>query len=341
MPGKAASWAAAGMLAPYTEQIVDEAMLGLAVASLQAYPAFAAALQDASDIDIHLRLHGILEVAYDDMHAQRLLLRARAQQAQGARLTLLEDADLATYDGALARQSHCAVLSHDEGQVDNRRLGRALQEAARRAGVRIRRNCAVQSLECTPRRVSGVRTNEGFLAATYVVNALGAWSGQLAGLPEDLIVPVTPIKGQMLAVAMPQQYLHRVVWAGGVYLVPREDGRLIVGATVEDQGFDERLTAGGMHDLLHGMLRAIPGAAAFTVSETWTGLRPNTPDGRPFLGPTALDGYILATGHYRNGVLLTPITAVAVADAITGKAPIDPAFLLGRGMLAVSAKSPV
>lgn len=329
-PGHAASWAAAGMLAPFTEDIQDTQFFDFAVASLRAYPEFARELHAASDVDIRLKLSGILEVAYDDAHATRLSDRVKRFANCGTRMRTIDDTGLAQYDGALARRSCVALLSEEEGQVDNRRLGRALYEAARRVGVRIRRDCAVQALECNARRVLGVTTREGFISASIVVNALGAWSGTLTGVPEQLVVPVTPVKGQMLAVAMPTRYLEHVVWASGVYLVPREDGRLLVGATVEDQGFDQRITAGGMHHLLAGMLRVLPGSAAFAVSETWAGLRPASPDGRPFLGRTTLDGYVLATGHYRNGVLLTPITAQTVADDITGKTPMDKAFSLDR-----------
>jgi glycine oxidase len=335
-PGHAASWAAAGMLAPYTEVIDDLPLREFAIASLRAYPAFAQELLLASDVDIYLRLHGILEVAYDASHADRLRARVASAQANGVTMQLLSESEIAGYEGALAAQAHCAVLSPEEGQVDNRRLGRALTEAAVRAGVRIRRNCSALAVECSPRRIMGVRTDEGYLSAGYVVNALGAWAGEVSGLPAHYAVPVRPVKGQMLAVAMPRRYIERVVWAAGVYLVPRDDGRLLVGATVEECGFDDRLTAGGVHTLLSGLLAALPGAANFAVSETWTGVRPNTPDGRPYVGASELGGYIVASGHYRNGVLLTPITSLHIADALEGKAQIDPAFSPQRGSLALS-----
>ena len=330
MPGHAASWAAAGMLAPYTEDLADAALLDLAIASLRAYPAYAEALQAASDVDIHLRLHGILEVAYDQEHAVRLQRRVQRLSPSGVQIREVPEHEIADAAAAVARRSYGAVLCAEEGQVDNRRLGRALSEASRRAGVLIRPNVTVERVECNARRVLGVETNVGFLAASCVVNALGAWSGRLEGLPAHACVPVSPVKGQMLALAMPYGYLQRVVWANGVYLVPREDGRLIVGATVEQTGFDHRLTAAGIHRLLDGVLRVLPGAASFALSETWSGLRPGTPDGRPFLGRTELDGYIVATGHYRNGVLLTPITATTIADDITGVKTLDPAFSLAR-----------
>lgn len=308
-PAQAASWAAAGMLAPLTERIADEPLRALALESLRLYPDFAADLFDASGIDIHLRLHGILEVADEALP--------------------LSEGDLALPGGALP-----GFFRSSEGQVDNRRLGRALIEAADRAGVRIRRNCAARALVCSARRVTGVQTEEGFLAASSVVNALGAWAGALPGVPERFVVSVRPVKGQICAVMAPPGYLRYVLWtASGLYLVPREDGRLLVGATVEERAFDDRARAGAIHHLLSGLLRVLPAAARFPFGESWAGLRPQTPDGRPYLGLSELEGYVLATGHYRNGVLLAPVTARCVADAIVGKRRIDAAFAPERGAL--------
>ncbi len=330
-PGHAASWAAGGMLAPYTEELTDPALRAFAIAALAKYPTFVEALQQASGIDVHWRLHGILEVAYDAVHAQRLKQRAEFLAAENVPSRLLHnDRDIAAYDPALARHAHVALLTEAEGQVDNRRLGRALTEAVERAGVTIRRHLSVESLVCNARRVQGVQTSLGFFAAATVINTLGSWAPTLGGVPEHLVAPVTPIKGQMLAVAMPHRYLQRVVWAAGVYLIPREDGRLLVGATVEQQGFDQRITAGGIHHLLHGLLQALPGASDFALNETWSGLRPQTPDGRPLLGRTELEGYVLATGHYRNGILLAPLTASVVADDLLGIKSIDTSFGLAR-----------
>jgi glycine oxidase len=188
------------------------------------------------------------------------------------------------------------------------------------------------AVESNPRRVLGVRTREGFIAAASVINAAGAWAGELRGVPLPAQVAVKPVKGQMLALAMPKGFLHRVVWAPGVYLIPRQDGRLVVGATVEDVGFDQRVTAGAVANLLQAALAALPGAATFALSETWTGHRPATPDGEVLLGATALDGYFVACGHYRNGILLAPITGRRIADIVLGpttasSAPQEPESL--------------
>ena len=205
-----------------------------------------------------------------------------------------------------------------EAQVDNRRLGRALLAACDRLGVRVVESDAPIAVEAD-RRVRGLRTAAGFVATPIVVNAAGAWAGDIAGVPEHVRVPVSPVAGQMLAISLPRTLVRHVLWARGVYLVPRSDGRLLVGATVEHRGFDARVTAAGIAWLLHGALETAPSLGDFTVSETWAGVRPGTPDGLPFLGATAVDGYFVAAGHYRNGILLTPVTAEILADTIEAK----------------------
>jgi glycine oxidase len=209
------------------------------------------------------------------------------------------------------------LLVRDEGSVDNRRLGRALASACQARGVSIATTASLR-VECDARRVLGVATDFGFVAAAQVINACGAWAALLEGPPATCRPPVTPVKGQMLSLGVPKDFVRRATWAEGCYLVPRDDGRLLVGATVEAAGFDERPTAQGMHDLLHAALTAAPALASFSVTESWAGLRPGTPDGSPFLGATPLEGFFLATGHYRNGILLAPITARLIADAIEG-----------------------
>jgi len=166
----------------------------------------------------------------------------------------------------------------------------------------------------------GVRSALGFVPASAVVNAAGAWAGRIEGVPPSCRPPVAPVKGQMLALQAPRGLVPHVTWVPGAYLVPRDDGRLLIGATVEDAGYDVRVTAGGVERLLNAVLRAAPALESCAVTETWAGLRPGTPDGLPYLGATPLAGYFLAAGHYRNGILLAPATARAVADAIEGKA---------------------
>lgn len=317
-PGRAASWAGAGMLAPYTEGIESHAYAVFCAESLRRYPAFVAALKADGGVDARLRLDGILEAAYDEAGVVRLQAAAAALAARGIGAQWLERDAARMLEPALGAAVRGASLSETEGQVDNRRLGRALQAACEALGVRIDAGAGRVAIEADARRVLGVRGPEGFIGADAVVNATGAWAADLEGVPEQARVPVRPVKGQMLALAMPRGLVRRVLWVPGAYLVPREDGRVLIGATVEEAGFDVRVTAAGVRTLLDAALAALPTLGDLTVAETWAGLRPGSPDGLPFIGATALEGYVVATGHHRNGILLTPATADAVATVVEG-----------------------
>jgi glycine oxidase len=317
-PARAASWAGAGILAPYSERLSDEALLEFCAASLREYPAFVERLRAAGELDPHLRLDGVVHVALNDVELERLKRQAHELAQRGVATKLLERAALLAVEPWVGAQVAGGLLIEGEGSVDNRRLGRALVAACAARGVTIERARAL-GVECDARRVLGVRTELGFVGAGAVINACGAWAAHLAGVPPSCIPPVQPIKGQMLALAVPRGFVRHTAWFPDAYLVPRDDGRLLVGATEETTGFDDRVTAQGTRDLLHAALCVAPSLGAFTVTETWAGLRPGTADALPFLGPTPLDGLFLATGHFRNGILLAPATARTVADAVEGK----------------------
>ncbi len=319
-PGAAASWAGAGMLAPYTEHIAHAEFAAFCEDSLARYPDFVDRVHTSGGVDARLHLDGILEAAFDDEGAARLRTRVEARVAGGIATEWLAPDEAHRLEPALRANVRGASYSPSEGHVDNRRLGRALRAACEALGVRVDAVAGDVSLEADARRVLGVRGPQGFIPADSVVNAGGAWAGHLAGVPDDARVPITPVKGQMLALALPRNFVRRVLWVPGAYLVPRDDGRLLIGATVERADFDMRVTARGMRALLDAALDALPALGAFAVAETWAGLRPGTPDELPYLGATKLGGYVLATGHYRNGILLTPATAHAVADLLEGKA---------------------
>ncbi len=318
-PGKAASWAGAGMLAPYTEALVSRSFEELCVRSLALYPRFVEGVRAAGGVDARLRLNGVLEAAYDDAQERRLRAHAEALAARGVAARFLERDETRFMEPALGPGVRGAAYSAAEGSVDNRRLGRALQAACSALGVRIDAPGGDVALEADARRVLGVQTRAGFAAAQTVINAAGAWAGIVDGVPAHVRVPVTPVKGQMLALAMPRGLVRRVTWVPGAYLVPRDDGRLLIGATVENAGFDVRVTAAGTRALLDAALAALPVLGDLAVAETWAGLRPGTPDGLPYIGATALTGYVVATGHYRNGILLAPATARGVADLVEGR----------------------
>jgi glycine oxidase len=305
------------MLAAGCEAEPGEAALGvLSRESLALWPGFAAEVEAAAGCSVGLRREGTLLVALNRDDAARLRHDMAFQRSQGIVLEWLTPGEAREREPYLAPQLAGAVFSPDDIQVDNRALVAALIEAFRRAGGVLHEQAAVRGVATEPGRACGVLVGAAVHAADVVVLAAGAWSGGI-----DLPIarpPVRPVKGQMLAVQMdPSDPLVRhVIWAPKAYLVPRADGRLIVGATVEERGFDARITAGGLYSLLDGAWRAVPGIEELPVIETWVGFRPGSRDDAPMLGPTALPGLMLATGHHRNGILLTPVTADAMANTI-------------------------
>jgi glycine oxidase len=317
-PARAASWAGAGMLAPYTEAPQPASLAAFCAASLERYPSFVRELQQWNGGDPELHLDGILEVAYEAHEVERLRARVAALCAADVHAQWLDGAQARALEPSLGPRVIGASLVACEGHIDNRRLGRALRTACEARGVRITTDVGATALEADDRRVRGLRTAQGFATAPVIVNAAGAWAGVLDGVPARVVAPVRPIKGQMLALAMPRAFVRRVVWFPGGYAVPRTDGRLLIGATVEEAGFDTRVTADGVHALLDAAIRAMPAVGDLALIETWAGLRPGSADGLPFIGGTSLEGYFVATGHYRNGILLTPATATLVADAVEG-----------------------
>ena len=318
--GHGASWAAAGMLAAAVEaEPGEEKLLPLALESQRLWPDFARELEAAAGVSPEYRDEGTLVVALNRDDAAQLRHSFEFQKGLGLDLTWLTGAQAREREPHLKPGIAAAVWSPNDHQVENRRLGQALALAARRAGVELVEHCAVREIVCAGGRASGVVTARGRDDADVVVLAAGAWSRGIGGVPERYLPPVRPIKGQMLALQMdPAAPLVRhVLWLPrGIYLTPRLDGRLIVGATVEERGFDGRITAGGLLTLIDGAWRAIPTIEELPVAETWVGFRPGSRDDTPMLGPSGVDRLVIATGHHRNGILLTPVSAAVVSAYI-------------------------
>jgi glycine oxidase len=314
--GHGASWAAAGMLAAGVEAEPGEAPLyALNRQSQELWPGFARELEAASGIELGYRDQGTLRVALTRDDAGELRFHCDFQRRLGIDLEWLSGAEARRREPHLHPGVAAAVLSRGDHQVDNRRLVAALRRAFIAAGGELTEHCEVAAVESTGGRVRGVRIGETERAADIVVLAAGAWSAAIAGLPPAARPPVRPVKGQMLALRMDAAapLLAHVVWTPRVYLVPRRDGRLIVGGTVEERGFDAALTAGGIFALLEGAWRAIPAIEELAIDEMWVGFRPGSRDDAPILGPGGIEGLVLATGHHRNGILLTPVTAALVS----------------------------
>ncbi len=338
-PGRGASWAGAGMLAPTSETIADDALHDLCRQSLRLYPVFVDDVQAASGLNVRLQLGGVVQAVFSESEFAELRQRQAELRERGIESELLDRASTLTHEPALSGAVTGSLVVNREGQVDNRRLGRALVAACERRGVRVYGNAGAVEVECDARRVRGVSSQQGFVAAGAVVNAAGAAAAQISGVPAAFVPTMRPVKGQMVAVEVPRDFVRRVLWVPGAYFVPRDDGRLLIGATSEDDASDERVTANGVHTLLHATLQAAPALRDFTVSEAWAGVRPGTADGKPYMGPTPLDGYFLATGHYRNGILLAPVTATLLADAIEGRGEACAPFTLQRGVPATLPRS--
>ena len=327
--GSGASHAAAGMLAACVEaEPGEEALVALGRESQRRWPGFAEELQRASGIDVELRRQGTLSLALTADDQAQLTHHLAFQKSLGLPLDWLSAAETRRREPHLATRLAGAVWSPEDHQVDNRKLAAALRVAAEAAGATIRAHHEVKEIAVAGSRVTGVVLADGrAVAADRVVLAAGAWSRGIAGLAPELRPPVRPIKGQMLALRMDPAapLITHVVWAPGVYLVPRRDGRLIVGATVEERGFDDTLTAGGVLTLLEAAWRVVPSIEELAIDEMWVGHRPGSRDDAPILGPAPLDGLIYATGHHRNGILLAPITADAIA-ALALDGTLDPAI---------------
>jgi glycine oxidase len=327
--GAGASHAAAGMLAACAEaEPGEEALVTLGRASQARWPAFAAELKQASGVDVGLRPEGTLVVALTSDDQARLNHQLVFQRKLGLPLQWITAAETRRREPHLAGKLAGAVFSPEDTQVDNRKLAAALRIAAEAAGASISEHQAVKTISNDAGRIDGIVLADGRkVAADVVVLAAGAWSRSIDGLAPELRPPVRPIKGQMLALRMDPAapLLTHVVWAPGAYLVPRLDGRLLVGATVEEKGYDTSLTAGGILTLLEAAWRVVPAVEELPIDEMWVGHRPGSRDDAPILGTGLIDGLIYATGHHRNGILLTPITADAIAELVLEGAA-DPAI---------------
>jgi glycine oxidase len=358
-PPAGATNVAAGMLAPVGELTFGEPeLLELTLASARLYPDFVAELEAAGGEDAGYARCGALHVALDGDEAEQLRRVHDLQRSLGLEAEWLAPRRCRELEPGLTPSFHGGVHVAGEASIDPRALTRALLAALRTSGVEVRTGTEVVDGIWDGERLVGVRvaamparagvTASGErggspgdgpvgeeLRADAVVLATGAWSGQAAWLPEAARPPVRPVKGEVLELrardgAAP---CERIVASERVYLVPRPDGRLIVGATTEERGFDTAVTAGGVHELLREAYRLLPDVAEMELVDAIAGLRPGTPDNLPLIGSGAVDGLILATGHYRNGILLAPLTAEAIAATLAGEplpgsiAAADPARL--------------
>jgi glycine oxidase len=331
-PGRESSWAAAGMLSPLGEAREGGALLELGLAGLEAWPEWIRSLEAETDLDVDFRRCGKLRVAFTTEEANDLEARRGWAQERGISHRLLSGPEARGEVPLLPESVLAGLLVEQDHRVENRLVTEALLKSAGALGVEILEGTAVRRVTVEGGRARGVVLDDGSaLPAGKVLVAAGAWSGALGGLPFPL--PVRPVRGQILSLVPDRLPSERILESDRVYLVPRGDGRVIVGATQEEVGFDRSLTAGGIGGLLEGAMELVPELAGARVHEMGSGLRPGTPDGNPVLGPfPGSEGLLVATGHFRNGILLAAVTARALGAMAAGdEGPaLPPDFLPDR-----------
>ena len=346
--GQGATHVAAGMLAPVAEvEFGDDGrrLLDMAMRSAAMWPDFAAELEESSGVEVGLRRSGTLVVARDDDEARELERQLAFREGLGLAAVRMRPSEARALEPSLAPTVRLALHAPEDHSVDPRLVVAALRGACERAGVQLREHTPVAGLELDDgaTRVLGVKLGEPrerwpastdvgmevlgragsceSVRAGDVVVAMGAWSGLCLGLPEGAGADVRPVKGQILRLRDPAGpgLLEGVVRFGGGYLVPRGEGRYVLGATVEERGFEADPTAGGVYELLRDAHDLVPGVSELRIEEIGVGYRPGTPDNLPLLGAGALEGLSWATGHHRNGILLAPLTAALVAAELAGR----------------------
>jgi glycine oxidase len=319
-PPAGATRVAAGMLAPVGELAFGEPeLLKMTLAAAELYPGFVAELEEASGVSTGYRRDGALHVALDRDEAAELRRVHELQRSLGLGAEWLSPRRCRELEPGLTPSFNGGVHAPAEGSVDPRGLVAALLAALELEHVELLTGTGVEAALLDGERIAGVRTPGGAeLRAATTVLAAGAWSGQAEWLPERARPPVRPVKGQVLELRSREGAppCRRIVASERVYLVPRPDGRLIAGATVEEQGFDTAVTAGGVHELLREAYRLLPDVAEMELVEAAAGLRPGTPDNLPLVGESGVAGLLWATGHYRNGILLAPFAANQLVDLL-------------------------
>jgi glycine oxidase len=321
-----ASWAAAGMLSPAPDSPAAIPLVPLGRASLAIYPKFVAALEEGSEICAEYRTGGALEVLCHGDAERELSTLVALHHGLGLACEPLRIEEAREMEPVLGRDARAAAFLPDDASVDPRSLTAAVLAAADTAGAELCPGMEVTSLAKAGDRCIGVRTAvDETISAQHVVLAAGCWTSQL--LEAAPYAPTRPVRGQMVALRHGGKPIRRVLRSERGYIVPRDHAtpqKLVVGSTLENAGFEKAVTSGGLEQILSAVNELAPSLAGAEVLETWSGLRPGTPDQLPILGPTDLEGLMIATGHYRNGILLAPITAKLIMEWITeGRVSLD------------------
>jgi len=317
-PGREASWAAAGMLSPAPDTPASIPLVPLGRASLGLYPQFVSDVEEASGLRAGYRAEGTLEVLFRGDAGKELSTLVALYRGLGLTCEPLPVEEARAMEPVLGRDASGAALLPDEACVDNRTLTDAVLAAAQAAGATLHPGVKVTSLLRDGAKCGGVRTSDGeTISAAHVVLAAGCWSSQLSSAAP--YAPTLPVRGQMIALRHTGKPIRRVLRSERGYLVPRDQARpqrLVAGSTIENAGYEKRVTSGGIEKILGAVNELAPELANAEIVETWCGLRPGTPDQLPILGPAEMEGLVMATGHYRNGILLAPVTAKLITEWI-------------------------
>ncbi|HEY7514004.1 MAG TPA: glycine oxidase ThiO [Vicinamibacteria bacterium] len=317
--GAEASSAAAGMLVAQAEGDEESPLLALSLSAREHLVGLVPRLEEETGVVTDLAARGLVSVALDEEEEGRLLERAAWQTRRGLPVEILDRREVLEAEPNLNPAVRGGVVFREDHWLDNERLLKALAASAVAHGAGILVGRPVAGLLIENGHVAGVRAGNETFRAKSVVNATGAWAALLPGDPAP--PPVEPVRGQLVSFDMAPPLLRHAVWGGGGYLVPRPDGKLIAGSTVERAGFDKSVTAAGLRAVLDGALRLAPALADVRLAGSWAGLRPGTPDGLPVIGPGALPGLVHASGLYRSGILLGPLVGEIAADLVLGRRP--------------------
>ena len=314
-PGREASWASAGILSPAPETPGMIPIVPLAKASMSLYPGFVGNVEEISGQRVGYRPLGTMDALFSRDAARDLSTLIALHHGLGMNGEPLRPEEAREIEPALSPDLEAAALRPEEASIDNRALTQAVLRAAQKSGAQVFSGLGAEAISRQGGRCTGLKLHNETVSAKWTVVAAGCFSAGIEGA--ESYAPVRPAKGQMISLRADALKIERVLWSEKVYLVPRNDGRILAGATVEYVGFDKQVTAGAMEKILSAAIELVPGLAKARMEETWAGLRPDSPDHLPILGATDLDGLLMATGHFRSGVLLTPITARLVREWIT------------------------
>ena len=314
-PGREASWASAGIISPAPEGPAMFPLVALSKASAAIYPKFIKAVEEASGQNVEYRPDGAMEVFWEGDVREEISTLLAVYHGVGLRAEALTGERAKELEPGLMEEVQGGVLRPDESSLDNRALTQATLEAAKRKGVEIFAGNGATGIWKDSGRCKGLQLTSGNVEAKWTIIAAGCFSAKIEGAAP--YAPVSPAKGQMAVLRCEAVNIQHVLWSENIYLVPRNDGRILAGSTVERIGFDHDVTAGGMKKIMNGAIELVPGLAKARIEETWAGLRPDSPDHLPILGPTDVEGLLLATGHFRSGILLAPLTAQLMREWIT------------------------